>query len=50
VESLRLCAIETLDGFDQADVAFADEVEQRQAEIFVVHGDFDHETQVALIM
>ncbi len=40
--------IEALDRFHQADVAFADQVEQRQADAFVVAGDLHDQAQVGL--
>ena len=47
-ELAALARIEALDGLDQADVALADEVEQRQAEILVVMGDLHDQAQVGL--
>ena len=38
--------VEALDGFHQTNVAFADEVKQRQADAFVIAGDFHHEPEV----
>ena len=38
--------IETLDGFHQADVAFGNQIQQRQAKVGVIVRNFDHETQV----
>ena len=40
--------IEPLDRLHQADVAFADQIQQRQADAFVVAGDLDDEAQVGL--
>jgi len=37
-----------LDGFDQAEVAFADQIEEREAKVLVVVCDFDDEAQVGL--
>ena len=47
-ELAALVRVEALDGFDQAEVAFADEVHQRQAEIVVVLGDAHHQAKVRL--
>ena len=40
--------IKPLDGLHQADVAFADQIQQRQADAFVIAGDFHDEAQVRL--
>ena len=43
-----LVRIELPGGGEQADVAFADEVDERQAAVLVLLGDGDDEAQVAL--
>ena len=43
-----LGGVETFDGLHQADVALVDQVEQRQAVILVIAGDFDDQAQVGL--
>src|ERR1039458_5076265 len=40
--------VEAFDGLDKAHVAFTDQVQQWQADAFVVAGDFDHQAQVGL--
>ena len=40
--------IESFDRLHQADVALVDQIQQRQAEILVIVGDFDHQAQVGL--
>jgi hypothetical protein len=45
-ELRALIGVETLDGFHQAEVAFVDEVEQRQAEVLVFAGDLDDEAEI----
>ncbi len=45
-EFAALCGIETLDGFHEADIAFGDEVEERQAEVGVIVSDFDDEAEI----
>ena len=40
--------VKPLHGFHQADVAFADQIEQRQAEAFVIVRDFHDQAQVGL--
>ena len=47
-ELAALARVEALDGLHQPDVALADQVEQRQAEVLVVHRDLHDETQVGL--
>ena len=47
-ELAALGRVEALDGLHQADVAFADQVQQRQADAFVVAGDLHHQAQVGL--
>ena len=41
-----LGGIETLDGLHQADVAFGDQVEQRQPEVGIIVRDLDDQAQV----
>jgi hypothetical protein len=49
VESLPpLAGVETFDRLHQADVALVDQIQQGQAEILVIMGDFDHQAQVGL--
>jgi hypothetical protein len=49
VESLPpFFGIEPLDGLHQADVALADQIQQRQADALVIAGDFHDEPEVGL--
>ena len=45
-ELAALARVEALDRLDQADVALADQIQQRQAEVLVVHRDLHHQAQV----
>lgn len=45
-EFAAFAGVEALDGFDEADVAFGDEVEEGHAEVGVIAGDFDDEAEV----
>jgi hypothetical protein len=47
-ELAALARVEALHRLDEADVALADQVEQRQAEILVVHRDLHDQAQVRL--
>ena len=47
-EAGALGGVEALDGLDEADVAFLDQVGERQAPVRVVLGDGDHQAQVRL--
>ena len=47
-ELAALTGIEALHGLDEADVALADQVEQREAEVFIIHRDFHDEPEVGL--
>jgi len=42
--------IETLDGFHQAYIALADEIEQGEPDALIVARDFYHQAQVGLII
>jgi len=45
-EARALRGVEALDGADEADVAFLDEVGERQAAVHIVLGDRDDQAQV----
>ena len=47
-ELAPLIGVEALDGLDQPEVAFADEVHERQPEIIVILGDTDDQSEVRL--
>ena len=47
-EAETALGIELLDGVDQPEVAFFDQIEERQASINITARDLDNETQVAL--
>ena len=47
-EFAALFRVKPLDGLHQADVALADQIQQRQADAFVIAGDFHDEAQVGL--
>lgn len=47
-ELAALGGVEAFDGFHQADVAFVDEVEEGEAVVLVIAGDFDDQAEVGL--
>ena len=47
-ELAALGGVEALDGLDQAEVAFADQVHEREAHLVIIVGDFHDQAQVGL--
>src|SRR4029077_17552228 len=45
-EFSALCRIEPLHRLHEPDVAFGDQIQQRQTEVCIIVGDLDHQTQV----